>query len=57
MTDHEKLIEASLPFLAEIQNMTTGTEVEQWLNATYPPGSPLYDELATLVKAGVASSS
>ena len=33
MTDREKLISASLPFLTEIQDMTTGTEVERWLNA------------------------
>ncbi len=53
MTDREALIAASLPFLDEIQDMTTGTEVEQWLNARYGPDSALYAELAALVKAGV----
>nr|WP_309907082.1 DUF4863 family protein [Variovorax soli] len=53
MNDRDKLIAASLPFLAEIQNMTAGTAVEQWLNAKYGPGSALYEELAALVKAGV----
>jgi hypothetical protein len=53
MTDREKLIAASLPFLAEIQDMTTGTEVEHWLNTRYGPGSALFDELAGLVKAGI----
>ena len=53
MTDREKLIATSLPFLAEIQDMTTGTEVERWLNAKYGPGSTFFEELAALVKAGV----
>jgi hypothetical protein len=52
-TDREKLIAASLPFLEEIQDMTTGTEVERWLNAKYGPGSTLFEQLAELVKAGV----
>ncbi|VTU31368.1 hypothetical protein H4CHR_02793 [Variovorax sp. PBS-H4] len=53
MTDQEELIATSLPFLDEIKNMTAGSEVEQWLNATHGPGSPLYERLAALVKAGV----
>jgi len=53
MTDEEKLIATSLPFLEEIRDMTAGSEVERWLNAKHGPGSPLYDELAALVKAGV----
>ncbi|OUL98451.1 4-hydroxylaminobenzoate lyase [Variovorax sp. JS1663] len=53
MTDQEQLIATSLPFLEEVKNMTAGTEVEQWLNANHGPGSPLYERLAALVKAGV----
>ncbi|WP_077002048.1 DUF4863 family protein [Variovorax sp. KK3] len=53
MNDRDQLISASLPFLAEVQDMTAGTEVERWLNATHGPGSTLYEELAALVKAGV----
>jgi hypothetical protein len=53
MTDQEKLIDVSLPFLVEIQDMTAGTEVERWLNEKYGPGSQLYDDLAELVKAGI----
>jgi hypothetical protein len=53
MTDLERLIAASIPFLAEIRNMTAGCDTERWLNSTYPPGSRLYDELAERVKAGV----
>jgi Domain of unknown function (DUF4863) len=53
MTESEKLIAASLPFLAEIQDMTAGTEVERWLNATHGPGSTLYEDLAERVREGV----
>ena len=49
----EELIAASLPFLAEIKDMTAGTEVERWLNTRHGPGSPLYTRLAELVTAGV----
>jgi Domain of unknown function (DUF4863) len=53
MNDRENLIAASLPFLDEIKDMTTGTEVERWLNRKYGPGSALFEELASLVKAGI----
>ena len=53
MNDQEELIATSLPFLEQIKNMTAGTDVERWLNATHGPGSPLYERLAALVKAGV----
>jgi hypothetical protein len=52
--DCAALIECSIPFLAAIEDMTTGPEVERWLNATYGPGSELYRTLARLVKRGVA---
>jgi len=52
-SNREELIAASLPLLAEIKDMTAGTEVERWLNARHGPGSPRYTELARLVKAGV----
>lgn len=53
MTDKEKLIALSIPFLERVQDMTTGTEVEQWLNREYGPGSDFYDEVSELIKAGV----
>lgn len=31
-----------------------GEELEAWLNAQYPPGSALYDELASLIVQGKA---
>ena len=42
-----------MPFLEEIKDPTAGTEVGQWLNRTHGPGSPLYEDLARLIKAGV----
>jgi len=53
MDKSKALIERSIPFLREVKDMTTGTETEAWLNARYPPGSPLYEDLAALVKAGI----
>jgi hypothetical protein len=49
----EALIERSLPFLAEVKDMTAGTATERWLNQKYGPGSELYQALATLVREGV----
>jgi hypothetical protein len=53
MDTRQELIDRSIPFLKEIKNRTAGTELEHWLNATYRPGTPLYEDLAKLIKAGV----
>jgi Domain of unknown function (DUF4863) len=53
MDKREKLIARSIPFLEEIKDLTPGTEVEQLLNKTYGPGSDVYDELASLITAGI----
>ena len=52
--DREALIEHCVPFLEEVKDMTTDTQVEQWLNRKYGPDSELYQTLARLVKKGVA---
>jgi hypothetical protein len=49
----ESLIERSIPFLEEVKDLTTGTEVERWLNENHGPTSELYRTLAGLVKMGV----
>lgn len=41
------------PFLQEVSNMTTSTEVEQWLNAKYGVESELYKDLSRLITLGV----
>jgi hypothetical protein len=51
--DQEALIERCIPFLEEVKNMTTGTEVEQWLNQKYGPESALYQALAEAITQGV----
>ena len=53
MDKREKLIARSIPFLEEIKDLTPGTEAEQWLNKTYGPGTDLYDQLASLITAGI----
>lgn len=53
MGTREELIEKCITLLDEVKDMTAGTEVEQWLNATYGPDSSLYRDLSRLVKTGV----
>lgn len=48
-----QLIARSAAFLKEVKNKTAGKELELWLNATYGPGTPLYEELAGLIKQGI----
>jgi hypothetical protein len=52
--DREALIERCISFLDEVKDMTTGTEVERWLNRTYGPDSALYQALALSITKGVA---
>jgi hypothetical protein len=51
--DLEALIDRCVPFLEEVKDMTTSTDVELWLNRKYGPDSELYQTLARLVKKGV----
>jgi hypothetical protein len=53
LSHKNQLIELCLPFLKEVKEMTTGTEVEQWLNDKYGVDSQLYRELARLITIGV----
>jgi hypothetical protein len=49
----DQLIARCVPFLEEVKDMTAGKEAEQWLNAKYGVDSPLYKDLARLIKLGV----
>jgi hypothetical protein len=49
----DQLVARCLPFLEEVKDMTTGTEVEQWLNSKYGVDSELYKDLSTLITQGV----
>src|ERR1700749_1570477 len=53
MGSREELIQRSIPFLREVRDMTPGAEMERWLNKTYGEESPLYQDLARLIKIGV----
>ena len=53
MDKRQALIERSISFLREVKDMTTGPEVEAWLNTRHGSGTSLYEDLAALVKAGV----
>ncbi|MFC4946572.1 DUF4863 family protein [Pseudonocardia sp. GCM10023141] len=50
----EDLIQRSIPLINEIKNRTAGVELETWLNETRGPDTELWDDLARLVKEGVA---
>jgi hypothetical protein len=49
----DELLARLIPFLQEVKDMTTSTEVEQWLNTKYGVESELYRELARLITLGV----
>lgn len=53
MGSREELIERSIAFLREVKDMTSGAEMERWLNEKYGEESPLYQDLARLIKIGV----
>jgi hypothetical protein len=49
----DELIARCIPFLEEVKDMTTGSDVEQWLNGKYGTQSELYQDLARLIRVGV----
>jgi hypothetical protein len=49
----DELVARLIPLLQEVKDMTAGTEVEQWLNATYGVESDLYKDLSRLITQGV----
>src|SRR3546814_15017576 len=48
----DDLIQISVGFLREVKDMTTGAEMETWLNEKYGEESKLYRDLARLITAG-----
>jgi len=51
--NQQKLISLCLPFLEKVKDMTTGTEVERWLNSEYGVDSDFFREVSRLIKIGV----
>jgi hypothetical protein len=49
----DELVARFIPFLQEVSNMTTSTEMEHWLNTKYGVDSELYKELSRLIILGV----
>jgi hypothetical protein len=52
-TTRDELVARFIPLLQEVKDMTTGGEVEQWLNAKYGVASELYRDLSRLITLGV----
>jgi hypothetical protein len=53
MDHRDELIRRSIDFLTIVKDMTPGAELERWLNKNYGPDSPLYQDLARLIRLGV----
>jgi hypothetical protein len=49
----DELVARLIPFLQEVKDMTTSTDVEHWLNTKYGVESELYKELSRLITLGV----
>lgn len=54
MTPRETLIDKAATFLGTIVDKTPGAETERWLNAVHGPGTAIYEDLARLIRKGVA---
>ena len=54
MGHREELIQRSIPFLQEVKDMTPNAAMEKWLNEKYGANCDLYQDLARLIKLGVA---
>ncbi|MBV4476977.1 4-hydroxylaminobenzoate lyase [Pseudomonas botevensis] len=55
LNERETLIEKTVAFLATIKDRTPGPDMENWLNTHHGPGTLLYEDLARLIKSGVAN--
>ncbi|WP_408209074.1 4-hydroxylaminobenzoate lyase [Paraburkholderia sediminicola] len=52
-SSRDELIAKCLPFLDEVKDLTTGSEVERWLNEKYGTSSEFYKDLKRLITIGV----
>ncbi|MFL9921622.1 DUF4863 family protein [Paraburkholderia fungorum] len=53
LSHKDQLVEHVIPFLNEVKDMTTGTDVERWLNEKYGTESDFHRETSRLMKIGV----
>ncbi|MCJ1374108.1 hypothetical protein MMC20_005340 [Loxospora ochrophaea] len=52
----QKLVDRACEFIAEVENLTPGKELEARLNAKYGPGNPYYDDFCKYIKEGLAEN-
>ncbi|KAJ4370955.1 hypothetical protein N0V86_008649 [Didymella sp. IMI 355093] len=49
----QKLLKRCQDFFAEVENLTPGKDLEEYLNTHYGPGNPIYEDLCSLTRKGV----
>ncbi|KAH7317718.1 p-hydroxylaminobenzoate lyase [Rhexocercosporidium sp. MPI-PUGE-AT-0058] len=50
----KKLVDRCKDFFAEVDNLTPGKALEEKLNLTHGPGTPLYDDISKYVRIGLS---
>ncbi|RDW77847.1 hypothetical protein BP5796_05699 [Coleophoma crateriformis] len=54
--NHQRLLDSVQRFLAEVQNLIPGKDLERHLNEEYGPGNAYYDTFASIVRQGILNS-
>ncbi|KAL7946790.1 hypothetical protein V8C42DRAFT_318814 [Trichoderma barbatum] len=52
--NHQKLIDRAREFLAEVEDLTPGKDLEARLNRDYGPGNQYYDDFCQLIRQALA---
>ncbi|KAJ5727946.1 hypothetical protein N7493_005766 [Penicillium malachiteum] len=52
----QKLINRARDFLAEVEELTPGKELEERLNRDYGPGNAFYEDFCTLIRQGILNN-
>ena len=53
-TGLQQLIDANVPILDDIKEMTPGDDLRRWLNDRHGPGTPHFDAVVSLARQGLA---
>ncbi|KAH8706139.1 hypothetical protein GQ44DRAFT_663598, partial [Phaeosphaeriaceae sp. PMI808] len=48
-----KLLQRCQEFFAQVENLTPGARLEEYLNTHYGPGTPIYEDICSLVRKGI----
>ncbi|KAF7588997.1 hypothetical protein BBP40_004928 [Aspergillus hancockii] len=54
--NQQRLINRAQEFLAEVEDLTPGKELETRLNRDYGPGNPYYEDFCKLIRQGLADN-